>query len=273
MGHLTRANAFRYTLGYDKESFFVITSSSFACKIIDQRQLIIVDSSLGNEPVALCKRIEKTIKDFEITIFFIDSFPAGILGELVHLGKLNCEIIYIARILNWQNYKSINALDKIKFNRTYILEHLPENQLNFIYKVSVNIEYLEIKYPPNENAKEYLNLLADTSKPFWLIVHSDIKEIDLLVNYANEMAEMENLKPNMLVISDYESTKNETGNRLMNYYPASDFFNEADRIFTACGFNAMQQCKNFREKHFFIPFERKFDDQFLRAINRKQNRD
>jgi len=40
MGHLTRANAFMYTLGIRPEDFLVLTSSEFAEKIFDKEQLI-----------------------------------------------------------------------------------------------------------------------------------------------------------------------------------------------------------------------------------------
>lgn len=54
-------------------------------------------------------------------------------------------------------------------------------------------------------------------------------------------------------------------------YPASMLFESAERIFTACGFNVMKQTEHFRERHFFISFERRYDDQFKRAARTGRN--
>jgi hypothetical protein len=41
-------------------------------------------------------------------------------------------------------------------------------------------------------------------------------------------------------------------------------------IITGCGFNAMRQTLPYRERHRFIPFPRRYDDQFLRAARRRE---
>ncbi|MEW6126397.1 MAG: hypothetical protein AB1757_04975 [Acidobacteriota bacterium] len=54
----------------------------------------------------------------------------------------------------------------------------------------------------------------------------------------------------------------------IDFYPASALFPFVHRIITAAGFNAMRQTENYREKHRFLPFARRFDNQFLRAARR-----
>jgi len=44
---------------------------------------------------------------------------------------------------------------------------------------------------------------------------------------------------------------------------------KAEKIFSGCGFNVMQQTHFYAHKHEFIPFERRFDDQFWRTKQRK----
>ena len=52
-------------------------------------------------------------------------------------------------------------------------------------------------------------------------------------------------------------------------FPASYLFESAEQIVSACGFNIMRQTETFKEKHQFLPFWRRFDDQFLRASRRR----
>ena len=83
------------------------------------------------------------------------------------------------------------------------------------------------------------------------------------------MREIEKVDVNLILISpdNLSVQKSVQKPNLFHFdiYPASVLFEQADKIFTACGFNAMQQTKDFRNKHHFIPFERRYDDQFERA--------
>jgi hypothetical protein len=54
-----------------------------------------------------------------------------------------------------------------------------------------------------------------------------------------------------------------------NLYPATPLLPLADRILTACGFNVMRQTAAYRQQHRFLPFPRRFDDQFLRAARHR----
>jgi len=111
--------------------------------------------------------------------------------------------------------------------------------------------------------------LAKISKPIWLIVHTGhVEELQQLINYANDAAEIESIAPVFLIISQTDLIL-ESPYYYFKYYPASDFYRFVDRIYTACGYNSMQQTLQYREIHFFIPFGRRYDDQFLRAKYRK----
>ena len=84
------------------------------------------------------------------------------------------------------------------------------------------------------------------------------------------MREIERAEINLLLASPQKLNLKLPCFYQTNIYPASTLFESAERIFTACGFNAMKQTELFREKHFFIPFERRYDDQFKRAARIKQ---
>ncbi|MDH4058383.1 MAG: hypothetical protein OEU76_06440, partial [Cyclobacteriaceae bacterium] len=100
----------------------------------------------------------------------------------------------------------------------------------------------------------------------WLIVHAFIKnEVEALIAYAKEIALLENEKPFLVVITD--QPVHGADFLSYSYFPASDWFPIADRIFTGGGFNVLKQGTAYSEKITAIPFPRKYDDQKWRVMN------
>ncbi len=270
LGHLTRASAVMYTLGYQSNDFFILTSSEYASLVFKEENIVKFPKDLYAFPGELKVRIESIIIHYKIDVFFIDSFPFGINGELNNLQIGNCRINYIARLLNWTNYCELVSNFKLRIDTSFIVEKLPDNQLSFILNYSNRNQYLDLKYPTPNNFEKTDKILAQIETPFWLIVHSgDFNELNLLYQYAKDLAELENQKPNYLIISQVNMKDVLLPCKLINYYPASEFFTTAEKIFTGCGFNAMAQTVQYIDKHHFIPFKRRFDDQFIRATYRK----
>ncbi|MBI3652365.1 MAG: hypothetical protein HY231_15190 [Acidobacteria bacterium] len=145
---------------------------------------------------------------------------------------------------------------------------------------------------------------SGSTRPLWLIVHTGSPaEINELIAYAVEMSRQERLEPRLVLLTptppndtpdDTPATQPPTAQpeifapykglsvayskpeataqirvEHFDFYPASAIFPVADRIITACGFNAMRQTEAYRDKHRFLPFERQFDNQFARAYRRK----
>jgi hypothetical protein len=99
-----------------------------------------------------------------------------------------------------------------------------------------------------------------------LIVHSDTEEeVLLLYQHAKDIALLEEIQPEFVIISPCVPTDIRDEVTLFDFFPAYPCFEGVQKIITACGFNSMQQTKRFARNHIFIPFERKFDNQFLRA--------
>ena len=95
------------------------------------------------------------------------------------------------------------------------------------------------------------------------------EEVDILVRHAREIASLENVTPFLWVVT--QSTFSEETDKLTNdQVPAHGLISYADRLFSACGFNMMYLTRNNAIPHFYIPFPRKYDDQFRRALIRKQ---
>jgi hypothetical protein len=270
LGHLCRAHALINSIGSSPEDFIVLSNSNHTELIFDQSQIIFIPQEYYQKPIELKKTIQSIISENNITEFYIDSFPYGLIGELEGIEIQDVNLFYVARILNWENYLPLMGQSKFYFNKTIVIEDLPAEQNEFIRQNSKAVIKIELIYPEtklSENAKELINSFK---KPLWLIVHSEpIYELKILYQHALEIAEIENKNPEFVIISQTTEKLNLDNVKQINYFPASDFFPFAEKIFTACGFNSMHQSMLYSEKHHYIPFARKFDNQFLRAKYRK----
>ena len=88
-----------------------------------------------------------------------------------------------------------------------------------------------------------------------------------LLEYAISHADYEGLQPKIVVVSKNQPKKAASRVEYINHYPASDFFSSAKRIYTGGGFNVMRQLEPYFNKHYPLPFDRKFDDQYHRISN------
>jgi hypothetical protein len=270
LGHLTRASALIYTLGLSPGDFMIVTNSEFAVKVFPHSKVVKVQGDLYHKPDELKKLIRSLILRYQIQHFFVDTFPIGIAGELSDMGNCNCRFYYVARFLKWDVYsgevKNMSAI----FEKTYIVENLGERQMEFIQKYSKKQEAVHLNYPENKKTDELNGILKKFDSPPWLIAHSGpFTELENLYRYALDMANIKCMDPDFLVISQTDKKLTGTKSVQVDYYPARDFYAHCPVIFTACGFNSMLQLSFCAAKHYFIPFERKYDDQFWRAIQRK----
>jgi len=110
----------------------------------------------------------------------------------------------------------------------------------------------------------------------WLIAHSmPIIELHELFQYAKEIAQLEGEQPHYLVCTTLGTHVlpkefHTDGVSLTNIFPVSSLFSQCKKIFTACGYNIMNETIGYTNKHHFIPFPRRYDDQFLRAKHRRR---
>lgn len=274
LGHLTRAFCFLRQFNLINDSF-ILTSSEFADdkRVVGDVRIIKVDKDLDKNISNFQSFLKETLTEFSIKTIYVDSFPLGIIGELADFEFGEIEINYIARFLRWSNYSKFIRESNLKFTQTFILEPLENEHRIYVDAHSASQTKLGLVYKKSifsEQDEDIAQNIAKTHSPFWLIVHSgNDEEILELVNYAEEMREVEKAKVDLVLISP---SAIKSGNLFQyNLYPASILFDKAERIFSGCGFNIMKQTEDFADKHFFIPFERRFDNQFHRAKKRYEN--
>lgn len=277
LGHLTRARAFLAAEKLDKATL-ILTASSFADdpRIVGEIPILKAGNDLQNDAVAYQSFMRKVLDDYQIKTLFLDSFPFGIIGEFTDFCfPPKVEVNYVARLLKWQNYLSDKKVSNFCFHKTFVLENLHGDHRDFIENSSAEILRCDLVYEPPKSSPAVeevrLRILRDKI-PFWLIVHGgNNDEIFELINYAAEMREIEQSDANLILIAPQNVSFNLENFFRFDLYPASSLFESAERIFTACGFNVMQQTDKYSDKHFFIPFERRYDDQFERAARRRKS--
>ena len=108
--------------------------------------------------------------------------------------------------------------------------------------------------------------IKQSNEILWVIVHAGSSdEIMDLISFAQESALLEKISPRFVLIAPRCPRDLPDIFEYYRVYPALVWFEEADRIFSACGFNTVRQLHSYRAQHRYIPMPRRFDDQYARA--------
>jgi hypothetical protein len=270
MGHLTRATAFFYTFNLDYKNFIIIVSSPHAGSVLKHKNYITAPAEVMCNGALLQQWLVQIADKYNIKNIYLDTFPVGLYGEWNNFpssGKYRFSLI--SRLLNWDKYFSL-IITPPKFDVIYKFEELDTEQQTFYKNLSNEIRSETLYYPPEPVPAEFSEFLNFAKNPVWLIVHSETaEEVLTLFNYAMDVSQAEMITPTFAIVS--QSVPESLHIVTFKFVPAYPCFEKVHKIFTASGFNSMQQTNNYRDKHIFIPFERKFDNQFLRAAFRKQS--
>jgi hypothetical protein len=269
LGHLTRAEAVRHTLGLQGD-FMVLSSVASARMPPAAVTHCHAPANLQEDLPAFRAWLSETIQRFQPRQFFVDAFPAGILGELCDFAwPPGLELIHVARILRWGSYAESIHGALPRYMQTWLVEEISTQHLRALEAISACTAALSLDYPSADSEGGDLHAITrswgERGKPVWLIVHSGPdEETGELLAYARDCATQEAGTPHFAVVSPGTPLPAESGIERIDLQPASALFPFAARIVTACGFNSMQQTAPWREKHLCMPFARRFDDQFLR---------
>ncbi len=243
------------------------------------------------------KWLVKQINDLNISEIYLDVFPCGLVGEWNNMVELlanyqreanfsEIKFYSISRHLKWQNYKQL-ITKPLFFEASFVVEALESEHLAFITQHSKSVKTLKL-IPLQHNSQNNLqtNSQNNLETPFWLIIHSEpLEELLILLEYTLEKQLIQKSNSKIIIISQISKDKfieflQEITNiiqidlnciEIINTYDTHNLIIHAEKIISACGFNVMQECESFSNKHEYIPFERRYDDQFWRASQRKKS--
>ncbi|HVT05711.1 MAG TPA: hypothetical protein VHL58_20335 [Thermoanaerobaculia bacterium] len=274
LGHITRADRVLRTLGIDAT---IVTTSPYADRCLGVKSPMLripgfISSDRGErapspaltdtrvDRAELIKWLDELIEKIRPSRIFIDTFPAGLFGELPDVATVReSELHYVGRLLRWDSYSPLIGATPLCFESALLLELLtPEHDL-FIRRTSVVVENLSIEDDEEGDADP-------EAKAIWVVSHSGpADEVRTLVHYAMEMRQIEQSEAPIVLTTMDPPPDLPPDISIVSRYPARSLFASATRIITGAGFNSMWELRKHRHKHRFIAFPRRFDDQFLRA--------
>jgi hypothetical protein len=263
LGHLVRARAFLHTLGLEGDATVLSACESAGdARITGALDVLRVPAPLERDPDALRAWLLDTVERTRAQCLCVDTFPAGILGELCDCPQLApLALWHVARLLRWNEYAGVLRGAPPHYARVWRVEHLHDAHEAFLARHCDSIENLELRDAPAPNVS------SEDSPPYWLVVHSGPRdEVSELIAYADEVRREERADVALWIATlDPPPQALPSAARLLQSYPASNYFAQAQRIFSAAGFNVMRQTAPFRARHSVLPMPRRFDDQFERA--------
>lgn len=263
LGHLVRARAFLHTLGMGRDAA-VITASHHAAdpRVLDGIEAIRIPRELERDRAACRAWIAALLDARRPSIFCVDAFPCGIIGELAgeplpHAG----ETWHLARLLRWDEYAPLATREPSRFAVSWRLEPLQDAHEAWLGRASRELRELELEDPPSSDDG------ADAlPSRFWLVVHSGpASEVEELASLAEDLRGAEKSRAAIVVATSEPPESLPEGAIVVNPFPATALFARAEKIVSAAGFNVMRQTRPFRDKHVIVPLPRRFDDQFERA--------
>ncbi len=274
LGHLTRARAVLHTLRIEETSI-ILTASDFAGdkRVTGDVEVLKIPAPCASNFAAYRQWLRDLFDAYQPRALYLDAFPAGIVSEFCDFDfPKQTDLYYVARLLRWDVYSQLLVGKSPHFKTTYALEDLEAEHQEFLHCCSDRMEPLRLTDPPRQLTAAEAEILASlktAEPPLWLIVHcgSDA-EIGELVAYAEECRQLEAATVRLLLIAPRCPSTVQIA--YLDFHPAHLLFPFVERIFTACGFNTMRQTERYKQKHRFMPFARKFDNQFQRAARRHQ---
>lgn len=254
LGHLSRVLDYIHQKKIPYSSCTILTNSKWSNYIIYAIDVIQKDDSFFKNETAFISSLKTILKKKNITNLVVDVFPSGFYGELSQIETFGVKTILLARNLSFEYFKQFKPPI---FDILVCYEKIIETKFyNYKLKEELELSQMDVKF---EN--ETLSL---DQKPFFYILHSQPKtEVLQLYKMAKHY---QNNNQNIYIqtfCNDFD-VEDKTVIIIKNKKPYKQLFDNCEKLFTACGFNTFYLTESYRNKQYFIPFKRKYDDQFLR---------
>ena len=262
LGHLTRTHALIQQLQIDPKAVLIITPSAFNHYF---KQYVFVSISWNDSPAAWSNTVIQVLTTHGISECYIDAFPLGIKGELIAVYKAfpRVSFLYACRILKWNRYlKAMPETFTPFFDKTFVLEKIYDAHLEWVHSSTTQTEVMQL---PVHFPKEHRRLHKG---PYVLVVHSGGKE-DVIALCRKVKFDVGDTTLPIYVFTQVSVVfDDERFQFRMKAYPVHQYFQYAARIYTAAGFNLMNELRPYQEKHRVFPLDRLYDDQFFRSKHR-----
>ncbi len=264
LGHLTRARRVLAALGLEDRAT-VLTSSGHAAdeRVLGGVPVLRVPASLARRPRSYRRMLRGILRDHEE--LYVDAFPGGILGELCDLPEVQgLRVHHVARRLR-QAYGRRLRREPPRFDRTHAVEELPPWQRSWLARRSGALDSLSLPPLPAGPGHWAAGRRREAGS-LWLVVHAGPPaEVAELLRRAERARLREDPGAALALAARTPPAGLDPRVEVLDVYPATGLYPHCDRIWTAAGFNSMDELRPYRSRHRFIPFARPLDDQEGRA--------
>lgn len=261
LGHLARARRVLQLFGHAPSDAAIFSASRYAAHT--DGSVVRVPRRLARSPGAFAAWLKAELRALAPQAVVVDAFPLGILGELADPSVLpQVPLYHVARLLKWNAYRAAFGGTPRTYEASFSVETLAPAHREFLASHSRMLRSMDLPFDLHAVQE---NPFTQMPKPVWLVVHSGpLAEVHALLEFAAAKASIENAAPHYVVVSP-RALELPAGVARIAHPRAWELFAHADRIVTACGYNSMRETAPWRAKHLYLPLERRFDDQALRA--------
>lgn len=260
LGHLKRVSDFLRQKNIPAEECFILTQSeNFGFWGENWNVVHLKRETFANAELFKSK-FQQICSDYNIQEIIVDVFLEGFFGELTDcFNNCGAKKILLSRILSQTYFEKFSAqtvFDEVYFlekgivKERFLFKNCYETDLNFYFK------------------KE--NKIQIPQQPYYLVIHSQpLEEVIHLI----KTAEMYNpdVPVHVLTTTKLPESILEKYSVIFSEQPSLELLNNAEKIFSGTGFNAVRMLVDYRLKTKFVPFPRIYDDQFLRKIIIEEN--
>lgn len=300
LGHLTRIQKFLQANSINQATIISNTQyafpKSFPKHFFKQEKLdlhfVDIPDNVHQQKDNLQAWIFDFIQDNKVSDFYVDTFPVGIKGELNALSRTfstihtknqpKLKLYYLGRNLKWENY--IPLIETANhFECSFFTEILNDQQRQFLENHSNNTKNYSLPILSFDKFTEHTGLANE----FCLVVHAGShEEIEVLCHFAHSRMRLSGrdlpLYLNTPASSSSTYSEYPMVDKVFHEYPATQLMSKAKIVVSAAGFNTLHDMRTLyvnvfesrskREmpEHWIFPFERRWDDQFLRAKKYEQ---
>jgi hypothetical protein len=263
LGHVTRARAVLHTLGLESGALILVSSPEAAAPRFAGRVPVkLVPADLACDATACRNWLVETIAAIKPSALFLDAFPAGIAGEFTEfVFPASLPVHHVARLISAPALASIFARPCPRFATVHLVEELLPAHHRWLAERTDNIRPLTLLDPPAPAV-----FAPPPAHPYWLVVHSGpIEEVDELLGYATDLRTLAKTRSRIHLVAPHPPSTLPPNTTVCTRHPADALFADAERIIGGGGFNFMRQTAPFRTKTHYLPFPRRYDDQYLRV--------
>lgn len=259
LGHVSRAVK---VLRYIKKSGLIITSPlpiDIRPQLPEGVEHLAIPEHCQDQG-SLAGWLQKQLRQLAISKLIIDSFPAGIFGELGAIA-LPEQRVFVSRLLNWPSYSSgINAIPC--FKQTWYCEWPAEDQELAMSHLCGSRYWLPLLSSPPLEMHSAADNPRHTEQDGLLVIHSDLNELTQLLprDYHGPMTLV---SPAVPAAQQAQLKQNWPQLKFLQQYPTDNIGWDYPWLRCAAGFNLMHEYVQHPGAK-FIALKRRFDLQQLR---------